>query len=321
MADILDSFTSVNPFDMSFGTFDMFGGMFGGGGKSGGGGIMPNTGALGALVGDPEIYGRRPKPVKPVTPTDITTQAAGANYAAMPTLETIGQGVDAYNLQQRNRSLQSQIPGYTNLTKGEAGLLSDWQKGIMSPDLQNAVATSAAARAFQGGYGGSRADFAGAARDYGLTSYDLQKHAVAALPTYLNTMDKVAVPDQFNIANGFLRPSYSPYGEYDQSVYNANLAAAADPAAAGAAAAQLGLAESILGIFSGGGERGITRYQAPSQPSGGYNNWAGNAGGGGYGGNWYNSNTENIGVNTPANVGYDQGGITPASIGALSYFA
>lgn len=141
-----------------------------------------------------------------VDPGVAQRAAVSNNQAALPGLEDLASGVNTFNTAQRRSMVDANIPGYENLTGGASGLLSNWLGGQISPDVASQVSRAAGARAYAGGYGGSGMADNLQARDLGLTSLDLQRAGMSALPGYLNTINNIAVPRQFDPTTEFLSP-------------------------------------------------------------------------------------------------------------------
>lgn len=228
-------------------------------------------GIFGALSGSSDVYGTKPKPVNPPTASDITKTVAGANLAALPTLEDIAGQVNTFNLGQRQNALQTSIPGWQNLTNTESSVLSDRLQGKLPVGDAALAGAVSAARAASGGYAGSGAGLNLSARDLGLLETNVQEQAIKDVPTYLSHIGSLAMPPEFDMTHGFISPSYNPYAQYGADIYASQVAAAPDPGKAGSAAAQLGLLESLLSVAGGGGggggSRGIPSYSAPMAPN------------------------------------------------------
>lgn len=164
--------------------------------------------ALGNLV-DVAVSGRTsPKvPAAPVVdPAAATLANAKGNLAALPTLEQVAQGVDSFNIGQRQSALAKTIPGYSGLLSQYTGNLSSELAGQVPSGVANQVATSDAAKALAGGYSGSGMQGALTARDLGLTSLQFEQQGQQQFPGFLNTMANVAIPQPFNVASGMMTP-------------------------------------------------------------------------------------------------------------------
>jgi len=166
-------------------------------------------GIFGTLIED-AMGGFPTKPNVPaapnVNPQLAQTQATAGNQAALPGLESLAGATNQFNVGQRQSMLESAIPGYKGLTTGSSDVLSGWLNGQLSPDVASAVRRNANTRSFAGGYGGSGMADNLQARDLGLTSLDLQKMGMSALPGFLGTEAQIGLPKQYDPASGFLSP-------------------------------------------------------------------------------------------------------------------
>lgn len=244
-----------------------------------------------------------------VNPQAAEQRTAQGNLDTLPTLEEIARGVDTFNLSQRNKALTTAIPGYTNLVAGAGGTLGSWLRGEIPQDVAAQVNRSSAAQALAGGYGGSGMQDTLTARDLGLTSLDLQKAGVSALPSYLGTVGSLAIPKPFDVTSGFLTPGqdiaaeqFNELNRYSQTWLQNQLDALPDPAMAAIAKDVGGIADiagtallawaggGIGGMIGGAGgasagaQLGARAGGAGSNESGLFGNLFGSGGGGGGGG-------------------------------------
>lgn len=99
-----------------------------------------------------------------------TLKAIDANQAGA---ERTATATNKYNQSEMDRLLNQSIPGWSDIQAKRAGAASSFLSGSLPPDVEAAVRRSSAARALEGGYGGSPAARNLEARDLGLTSLDL----------------------------------------------------------------------------------------------------------------------------------------------------
>lgn len=221
-----------------------------------------------------------------VNPQAAQSQSITGNQAALPGLEDLASATNQFNMNQRQQLLGQAIPNYRGLTGGASNTLSDWLSGNLSPDVASAVRRNANARSFAGGYGGSGMADALQARDLGLTSLDLQKMGVSALPGYLGTTAQIGMPRQFDPAAGFISPmeqiaasQWNETNRYGRDWLQNQLDSLPDPGQA-AIAKDVGGIGDVVGTallsYLGGGLGGVGGAAMGAQMGG--------AGGGGAGG-------------------------------------
>lgn len=158
----------------------------------------------GALGGFPTIPDA-PTPAF-VDPSQSQLDSVHGNQQALPSLETLGEGVNSYNLQQRAKALGA-IPGFTDISTTGSNLLDSQLHGELPSDVTSQVNRRANAKAYAGGYGGTGSGDNLSARDLGLTSLDLTRQGQAAAPSWLSMLNSIAVPPQFDVQSGFLSPT------------------------------------------------------------------------------------------------------------------
>ena len=159
---------------------------------------------LGQLI-SPTKYPKVPTAAN-VDPQQAQQSSISGNISALPGLEQLASGVDAFNLKQRRSELDTSIPGFENLLAQGSANMSDWLHGVISPDVAGATIRGSNAQAIAGGYGGSPAARNLQARDLGLTSLNLQQGAEAALPGYMGSMSNLLMGHPFDVTSGMISP-------------------------------------------------------------------------------------------------------------------
>lgn len=217
-----------------------------------------------------------------VNPQAAQSQSITGNQAALPGLEDLASATNQFNVGQRQSMLESAVPGYRKLTGGASNTLSDWLSGNLSPDVASAVRRNSNARSFAGGYGGSGMADALQARDLGLTSLDLQKMGVSALPGYLGTTAQIGMPRQFDPAAGFISPmeqieasQWNESNRYGRDWLQNQLDSLPDPARAAIAKDVGGMADTVGSMIPYFGSFYARSGNGPSSAAG-----SGGAGGG-----------------------------------------
>jgi len=203
-------------------------------------------------------YAKKPKvPSAPhVSGQDSQLQAAQGNIDALPKLETVADQTNQFNVDQRLKMWEQQLPGYKNLMGAGTDAITGWLNGQLSPDVASAVRNHAQARAVGGGYAGSGMGDNLQARDLGLTSLDLQKMGTQALPGFLGA-SQIGMPAQYNPAGDFMTTTgqiglnqWNENNRYGRDWLQNQLDAIPDPAKA-AIAKDVGMLANPAGMLGG----------------------------------------------------------------------
>lgn len=238
----------------------------------------------GAMGGFPTVPDAPTAPF--VNPEDAQMASIKGNRAALPELEGLGEDVNSFNLQQRAKALDS-VPGFRDVQAGGTDVLTNLLSGKVAPDVASQVGRRANAHAFQGGYQGSgMADFQDA-RNYGLTSMDLQGRGLAAAPGWLQSLMGTNVPPEFNVQAGFMSPTqtlgaqqWNESNRYQRDWLQNQLESIPDPETAAIAADVGGIADVVgtaalawaggaLGVAAGGAAGGAIGGQLGGAIGGG----------------------------------------------------
>lgn len=203
--------------------------------------------AMGGFPSKPKVPG-----APNVNPQTAQQDSIAGNQRALPALEDLAGDVNQFNVGQRRSMLRGAVPGYDKLTGSASDTLGNWLNGILSPDVASAIQRSSNARSFSGGYGGSGMADNLTSRDLGLTSLDMQKMGMSALPGYLSTMSNIAMPQQFNPAMDFVTPGqqiaaqqWNESNRYGHDWLQNQLDAIPDPARAAIAKDVGGMADTV----------------------------------------------------------------------------
>ena len=140
---------------------------------------------------------------------DLNALGSDTTAANAQTFEGAKQLASDYNdfmRQQLQKSLQSNIPGYSNLTNQLSQNLSAQLRGELSTSDLAATQRSSAAQALGLGVSGSQAGAGLSARNIGLRQYQIQQAAQSQTPGYLSSMAGITRSAQFDPASMFLSP-------------------------------------------------------------------------------------------------------------------
>jgi len=155
-----------------------------------------------------EWFGGKPS-VPEFTPVDAQKQqqvAIGGNLSALPTIQALASQYNAFNVSEVNKALETSDPFANQIATQLSKNRLDWSKGMMSEDLADQVQLATASRAVGGGYGGTGAHNNLLARNYGLTSFDLQKQAQSSEESWLRTASAIYQPGMFNVSSMMVTP-------------------------------------------------------------------------------------------------------------------
>lgn len=155
-----------------------------------------------------EWYGGAPDtpPFIPVNAQVEQRRAITGNLAAQPDIETLASRYNQFNWGQINEALGATDPFKDQIATQLSKNRLNWSKGIMSKDLADLVQYETAARSVSGGYGGTGMHDAALARNYGLTSFALQKEAQSAEESWLKTAAGIYEPAMFNVGSMMISP-------------------------------------------------------------------------------------------------------------------
>jgi hypothetical protein len=153
------------------------------------------------------------------------------------------------------QQLRRSIPGYDQLISQASSNIGSALKGEISQDVQSQLQRSAAGRALGGGFGGgSGMGRALSARDFGLTSMQIQNQGLAQAQSFIQQQRTVGMAQPFSVSSMFVTPNQRiGFLQQQQSAqYNRDMAAAGVAAQADPRMAAVGSALSSAGGFAGG---------------------------------------------------------------------
>jgi hypothetical protein len=295
----------------------MMGGMGGGGGFMGN--IMAGTGIGGSQSQAEKIYGTKPKEVTTPTLAEAQQKAISANIDSFDNAATLSSKTNRFNTDQIRSMLDATVPFRQALMDSGSSTLLNASRGILDPDVVNAIQRNAASRGIATGMSGSGANRNLELRDIGLTSQSQKQWAVPAIERWIGSARQDQTAQPFAIQNAFLSPAEQRVADmqkYSNDVYWNNIAAAPDPVARGQFDTQMALIGMALGVYSGG-----PGYQNSYKPNyGGQQNYYPGGSGGGFGGgntvNYYGGSPD-YSSNTMG--GWESGGNNLGGEGALAF--
>jgi len=192
--------------------------------------------------------------------------------------------------------LEKSIPGYQNLISKLSSNIQSDLAGTVNPDVEAALQRSSAGKALAGGFGGgSGAGRALSARDFGLTSMQIQNQGFNKALNFIQNQRSAATVQPFSVANMFVTPNQrlnialsENQTQFQRDSAAAQVAAQPDPllSAFGGAFSSLGgtlvgggLSRSFGRMAGGGGgssapnSSGLTFYAPTGSPAIGTPEW------------------------------------------------
>lgn len=206
--------------------------------------------AIDAAGGDRAVFGSRPD-VATFTPTDLGAESKKAAQ------------VNTQNLPEIQSLLERILPGWKDMVGQGSKNAQSMLRGEIPEDVAAQLRRNSAYQSFRGGYGGSGMSKALTARDFGLTSLDLMGKGENSAQKWMSASQQSVAP--WLVTGQSQAAQTEKNNLYKQAVdqFRMNVAASADPAAAGlfnTIAAIGGTAASFGTMGMGGG----TRAMAPT---------------------------------------------------------
>jgi hypothetical protein len=225
---------------------------------------------LGALTGSEAVYGRKPDyPLAP-TPDEILRANLYANISNQPQAQQFAGNTNQFNLGQLTGMYDKTTPGMFDARTRQLSNIRSGLEGDLSQPTLDALQRGGATWGLTSGTGSpSAGNQAGnrTLRDLGRSVEDRQRQAAQELESLISSTRRDILPPLSDPTQSTLKPSYDPYAEDQRLVDIAKVLAAPVPSAAGAAAAQQALIESLLAVYSGSPKSGS------ANPANYYPNW------------------------------------------------
>jgi hypothetical protein len=241
----------------------------------GGAAISAAGSLLGGLFG-----GKKPKvpELKPIDFAGEQRQAIQQNIASLEPATELATKTTAAEQSQLEAQLRRAIPGYDQLIQQAGKNIGSALRGEVSQDVASQLQRSSAGRALSGGYGaGSGAGRNLAARDFGLTSMQIQNQGLAQAQSFIQQQRTVGMAQPFSISSMFITPAQrigaiqqQQSAMYGRDLTAAQVAAAPSPMAQAAQTAftnfggTVGGALSQYGMYQGLMQQQPGAYRPPS---------------------------------------------------------
>ncbi len=154
------------------------------------------------------IFGSTPKvpDFKPVDLAQSQTKALAENQAALPAAEALTTTANAFSQDQIAKMLEKYAPGFGANSSQIGKNISSELQGKLPTDVLNTIQQSGAAKALQGGFGGSQFGWNLTAKDLGLTSLQLMQQGQSAAESWTALVDRMFAPGQMDVSSMFITP-------------------------------------------------------------------------------------------------------------------
>ena len=233
--------------------------------------------AVGTLLGG--LFGPKKVKVPELKPIDFAgeqRQAIQQNIASLEPATELATKTTAAEQGILEAQLRRAIPGYDQLIAQAGKNIGSALRGEVSQDVASQLQRSSAGRALSGGYGaGSGVGRNLAARDFGLTSMQIQNQGLAQAQNFIQQQRTMGMAQPFSVSSMFITPNQRIgfMQQQQQAQYARDMAAAQVAAQPSAMKQAFGSAITQFTGTTGGAmfQRGLSQMSGPSSPSYSYN--------------------------------------------------
>jgi hypothetical protein len=210
-----------------------------------------------SLIGGLLSKGSKPKvpAFKPIDFAAEQKQAIQQNIGSLESATELATKTTAAEQSQLEAQLRRAIPGYDQLISQAGKNIGSALRGEVSQDVASQLQRSSAGRALSGGYGaGSGVGRNLAARDFGLTSMQIQNQGLAQAQNFIQQQRTFGMAQPFSISSMFITPGQriGAMQQQNQQQYGRDLQAAQVAAMPDPTMAAFGSAISTAGGMYGG---------------------------------------------------------------------
>jgi hypothetical protein len=231
-----------------------------------------------SLIGGLLSKGSKPKvpAFKPIDFAAEQKQAIQQNLGSLESATDLATKTTAAEQSQLEAQLRRAIPGYDQLISQAGKNIGANLRGEVSQDVASQLQRSSAGRALSGGYGaGSGVGRNLSARDFGLTSMQIQNQGLAQAQNFIQQQRTFGMAQPFSISSMFITPGQriGAMQQQNQQQYGRDLQAAQVAAMPDPTMAAFGSAISTAGGMYGGAsmQRGLMQQMPGSYRAGSYN--------------------------------------------------
>ena len=233
--------------------------------------------AAGTILGG--LFGAKKVKVPELKAIDFAKEqqsAIGQNIAALQSATELAQKTTAAEQGVLEQQLRRAIPGYDQLIAQAGQNIGASLRGEVSQDVQSQLQRSAAGRALGGGFGGgSGMGRALSARDFGLTSMQIQNQGLAQAQNFIQQQRTMGMAQPFSVSSMFITPNQRIgfMQQQQQAQYARDMAAAQVAAQPSAMKQAFGSAITQFTGTTGGSmyQRGLTQMAGNQSPYSSYN--------------------------------------------------
>ena len=223
-----------------------------------------------SLIGGLLSKGSKPKvpAFKPIDFAAEQKQAIQQNLGSLEAATDLATKTTAAEQSQLEQQLRRAIPGYDQLIAQAGKNIGSNLRGEVSMDVQSQLQRSAAGRALGGGFGGGTGMGRNlSARDFGLTSMQIQNQGLNQAQNFIQQQRMCGMAQPFSVSSMFVTPGQriGAMQQQNQQQYGRDLQAAQVAAMPDPTMAAFGSAISTAGGMYGGAsmQRGLMQ-QMPS---------------------------------------------------------
>ena len=223
-----------------------------------------------SLIGGLLSKGSKPKvpAFKPIDFAAEQKQAIQQNIGSLESATELATKTTSAEQSQLEAQLRRAIPGYDQLIAQAGKNIGANLRGEVSQDVQSQLQRSAAGRALGGGFGGGTGMGRNlSARDFGLTSMQIQNQGLNQAQNFIQQQRTFGMAQPFSISSMFITPGQriGAMQQQNQQQYGRDLQAAQVAAMPDPTMAAFGSAISTAGGMYGGAsmQRGLMQ-QMPS---------------------------------------------------------
>ena len=226
-------------------------------------------GILGGLFGAKKV---KVPELKPIDFAGEQKQAIQQNIASLEPATELAQKTTSAEQNILEQQLRRAIPGYDQIIAQAGKTIGSRLRGEVDQDVASQLQRSSAGRALGGGFGaGSGMGLALSARDFGLTSMQIQNQGLAQAQNFIQQQRTMGMAQPFSVSSMFITPGQrigamqqQQQLQYGRDLTAAQVAAAPSPmqqsaqtaftnfgGIAGGSLAQYGMYQGLIGQQSG----------------------------------------------------------------------
>jgi hypothetical protein len=233
--------------------------------------------AVGTILGG--LFGPKKVKVPELKAIDFAgeqKQAIQQNIAALQPATELAQKTTAAEQSVLEQQLRRAIPGYDQIIAQAGKNIGSRLRGEVDQDVQSQLQRSAAGRALGGGYGAeSGMGRALSARDFGLTSMQIQNQGLAQAQNFIQQQRTMGMAQPFSVSSMFITPNQRIgfMQQQQQAQYTRDMAAAQVAAQPSAMNQAFGSAITQFTGTTGGAmfQRGLSQMGGSQSPYSSYN--------------------------------------------------